>query len=179
MTLKIRKKKQTDPTMEKNSGRIPRHTYRAEDIMTCLMLYVYCGCSYRSIPKALRVMRLRTGGEVGDFPDHTTVKGWVEKAGLAELNRLRSLFKSNITPEADKPKLDEWCKDVGKSLIRELISVRDTIRQKETEILNYFTNRSTNASAESLNSKIKGFRAQLRGVQDLPFFMYRLVVLFG
>ena len=28
------KKKQTDPTMEKNSGRIPRHTYRAEDIMT-------------------------------------------------------------------------------------------------------------------------------------------------
>ena len=95
------------------------------------------------------------------------------------VHMLRSLFKSNITPEADKPKLDEWCKDVGKSLIRELISVRDTIRQKETEILNYFTNRSTNVSAESPNSKIKGFRAQLRGVQDLPFFMYRLVVLFG
>ena len=75
--------------------------------------------------------------------------------------------------------LDEWCKDVGKSLIRELISVRDTIRQKETEILNYFINRSTNASAESLNSKIKGFRAQLRGIQNLPFFTYRLRVLFG
>ena len=88
-------KKQTDPTMEKNSGRIPRHTYRAEDIMTCLMLYVYCGCSYRSIPKALRVMRLRTGGEVGDLPDHTTVKGWVEKAGLAELNNTgKSLSES-------------------------------------------------------------------------------------
>ena len=95
------------------------------------------------------------------------------------VHRLRCLFKSKITPEEAKPKLDEWCKDVGKSLIRELIAVRDTIRQKETEILNYFTNRSTNASAESLNSKIKGFRAQLRGVQDLPFFMYRLRVLFG
>lgn len=95
------------------------------------------------------------------------------------VHRLRSLFKSKITQEEAKPKLDEWCKDVGKSLIRELIAVRDTIRQKETEILNYFINRSTNASAESLNSKIKGFRAQLRGVQDLPFFMYRLVVLFG
>ena len=95
------------------------------------------------------------------------------------VHRLRCLFKSKITLEEAKPKLDEWCKDVGKSLIRELISVRDTIRQKETEILNYFINRSTNASAESLNSKIKGFRAQLRGVQDLPFFMFRLVVLFG
>lgn len=95
------------------------------------------------------------------------------------VHRLRSLFKSKITPEEAKPKLDEWCKDVGKSLIRELISVRDTIRQKETEILNYFINRSTNASAESLNSKIKGFRAQVRGVKDLPFFMFRLKVLFG
>lgn len=95
------------------------------------------------------------------------------------VHRLRCLFKSKITPEEAKPKLDEWCKDVGKSLIRELISVRDTIRQKETEILYYFINRSTNASAESLNSKIKGFRTQLRGIQDLPFFMYRLRVLFG
>ena len=89
------------------------------------------------------------------------------------------LYLQKITPEEAKPKLDEWCKDVGKSLIRELISVRDTIRQKETEILNYFSNRSTNASAESLNSKIKGFRAQLRGVHDLPFFMYRLTMIFG
>ena len=39
-------------------------------------------------------------------------------------------------------------------------------------MLNYFINRATNAAAESLNSKLKGFRAQLRGVSDLPFFMY-------
>ena len=51
--------------MAKNSGSIPRHTYRAEDIVTCLMLYVYCGSSYRSIPRILRVMRLRQGMEVG------------------------------------------------------------------------------------------------------------------
>jgi hypothetical protein len=31
-----------------------------------------------------------------------------------------------------------------------------------------------NASAESLNSKIKCFRAQVKGVKDIPFFMYRL-----
>ena len=47
------------------------------------------------------------------------------------------------------------------------------------EVLNYFINRSTNAHAESLNSKLKGFRAQLRGVQDLPFFMFRASIVFG
>ncbi|MDD6314474.1 MAG: DDE transposase, partial [Porphyromonadaceae bacterium] len=44
---------------------------------------------------------------------------------------------------------------------------------------NYFINRSTNASAESLNSKLKGFRSQLHGVSDLPFFMYRISRIFG
>ena len=50
---------------------------------------------------------------------------------------------------------------------------------KEEYVLNYFNNRSTNAAAESLNSKMKGFRAQVRGVSDLPFFMYRMMKIFG
>lgn len=37
------------------------------------------------------------------------------------------------------------------------------------EILNYFERRSTNASAESFNAKIKNFRIQLRGVRDKHF----------
>ncbi|EFB34217.1 transposase, partial [Segatella copri] len=59
------------------------------------------------------------------------------------------------------------------------IAVRDTIKEKEEYVLNYFNNRSTNASAESLNSKMKGFRAQVRGVADLTFFMYRMMMIFG
>ena len=46
-----------------------------------------------------------------------------------------------------------------KSRLRELIAVRDTIKSKDEYVLNYFNNRSTNAAAESLNSKMKGFRA--------------------
>ena len=65
-----------------------------------------------------------------------------------------------------------------KSRIRELIAVRDTIKSKEEYVLNYFNNRSTNAAAESLNSKMKGFRAQVRGVSDLPFFMYHMMKIF-
>ena len=55
----------------------------------------------------------------------------------------------------------------------------DTIRDREDEVLNYFIHRATNASAESLNSKIKQFRAQLRGVADVDFFLYRLSMIFG
>ena len=42
---------------------------------------------------------------------------------------------------------------------------------KEDEILNYFIHCSTNAAAESLNAKIKQFRAQLRGIIDRKFFL--------
>ena len=92
---------------------------------------------------------------------------------------LRCIFKKRQSKDDARKELHEWYKDVGKSQIRELFSVRDTIIEKEELVLNYFNNRSTNASAESLNSKMKGFRSQVRGVSDLPFFMYRLMMIFG
>ncbi|AWG25416.1 hypothetical protein FK004_10105 [Flavobacterium kingsejongi] len=46
-------------------------------------------------------------------------------------------------------------------------------------ILNYFDNRSTNASAESFNAKVKAFRSQFRGVRKVDFFLFRLSNLFG
>ena len=46
-------------------------------------------------------------------------------------------------------------------------------------ILNYFDNRSTNASSESFNAKVKAFRAQFRGVRDIPFFIFRLAKIFA
>ncbi|WP_232734745.1 transposase [Polaribacter sp. ALD11] len=35
---------------------------------------------------------------------------------------------------------------------------------------NYFYNRSTNASAESFNAKIKAFRAQFKGMRNIQIF---------
>ncbi len=43
----------------------------------------------------------------------------------------------------------------------------NTIKLNYYTILNYFKNRSTNASAESFNVKIKAFRAQFRSVKIL------------
>ncbi|MBR7023801.1 MAG: transposase, partial [Bacteroidales bacterium] len=53
-------------------------------------------------------------------------------------------------------------------------TIMDTIHLHYDEILNYYLHRSTNASAEQLNSTIKAFRKSLRGVQDLKFFFFRL-----
>ncbi len=101
------------------------------------------------------------------------------KTGYGLVCALRNIFKKKQSPKKAKKALHAWYKNIGRSHIRELIAVRDTIKEKEEYVLNYFNNRSTNASAESLNSKMKGFRAQVRGVADLPFFMYRMMMIFG
>ena len=60
-----------------------------------------------------------------------------------------------------------------------MISSMKTLKSTEYEVINYFVNHSTNAAAESLNSKMKGFRSELRGVRDLPFFLFRCARIFG
>lgn len=101
------------------------------------------------------------------------------KTAYGLLCALRNIFSKTRDREKAKKSLHRWYKNVGKTRIREIISVRDTIKDKEEYILNYFNNRSTNASAESFNSKIKGLRAQVHGVNDLAFFMFRCTTIFG
>ena len=96
------------------------------------------------------------------------------------INSLRAVFRNKkLTRETAKENLEEWYEKVTASSLREIKSVRDTIKFYEDEILNYFIERQTNASAESLNSKIKCFRAQVKVVRDIPFFMYRLATVLG
>lgn len=73
----------------------------------------------------------------------------------------------------------KWYKKVAACTLREVKSVHDTIRFYEDEILNYFDGSKMNASAESLNSKTKCFRAQVKGVKGIPFFTYRLATVLG
>lgn len=93
---------------------------------------------------------------------------------------LRCIFKNKkLTRDTAKEKIKVWYKNVSESKIKELIAAKNTLKAKENEVLNYFVNYATNAAAESLNSKMKGFRSELRGVRDLPFFMYRCCMIFG
>lgn len=85
--------------------------------------------------------------------------------------RLRSIFRDKmLLREEAWTKLHEWYANVAACTIREIKSVRDTIKAREEDVQNFLVNRSTNAFAKSLNSMIKGFRTRLRGVRDISFF---------
>jgi len=76
-------------------------------------------------------------------------------------------------------KLARWYEQVEQSRLKSFATVQRTIQIHYQSILNYFDNRSTNASAESFNAKIKIFRLQLRGVRDTQFFLFRLSKIFA
>ncbi|MFV0378027.1 MAG: transposase [Mangrovibacterium sp.] len=67
-----------------------------------------------------------------------------------------------------------WYDRVEKSGFKSFGTVSISIQAHYQNILNYFVNRSTNASAESFNAKIKAFRAAFRGVRSVTFFLFRL-----
>jgi len=76
-------------------------------------------------------------------------------------------------------RLARWCEKVEQSGFKSFNTISRTIYNHYQNILNYFDNRSTNASAESFNAKIKAFRAQHRGVRNVNFFLFRLTKLYA
>ena len=89
-------------------------------------------------------------------------------------NSLRQIFNRRSTRDSARLNLARWYTDAEQSGIDSFHAIMDTIQLHCEEILNYYNNRSTNASAEQLNSKIKAFRKSLRGVQNLSLFFFRL-----
>ena len=92
---------------------------------------------------------------------------------------LRMIFSKRLKKDEARLMLARWYDKVDNSGFTSFNTIAGTIYEHYDEILNYFVNRSTNAFAESFNAKIKTFRAQLRGVTDLKFFLYRLTKLFA
>ena len=93
-------------------------------------------------------------------------------------DKLRKIYNQNIQKSVAMLKLAHWFKEVEKSGFKSFSVLMKTITIHYNDILNYFERRSTNASAESFNAKIKNFRLQLRGVRDKSFFLFRLSKLF-
>ena len=94
-------------------------------------------------------------------------------------NRLFSIYQNTTNKGIAFTKLAQWYNEIEASGFKSFNIVMKTIQQHYESILNYFDNRSTNASAESFNSKIKSFRAQFRGVRNIDFFLFRLEKLFS
>lgn len=89
----------------------------------------------------------------------------------------------NIYEERSKqkavPLFHKWIESTKSLGIDEFNTVANSVINHFDTILAFFDNRSTNAHAESFNSKIKLFRANLRGVTDTRFFLFRLSKLYA
>ncbi len=74
---------------------------------------------------------------------------------------------------------DKWFQKVEEKNIDSFNVAAESIRLHKKTIFNYFTNRSTNASAESFNAKLKNFRTVVRGVRDKKFHLFRVAKLYS
>jgi transposase len=84
------------------------------------------------------------------------------------------IYNKNTHKDCARLSFAKWYNEVEKSSFKSFNTITATIYEHYDEILNFFVNRSTNASAESFNAKIKSFRTALRGVTDINFFFFRL-----
>lgn len=100
------------------------------------------------------------------------------KTAYRHILEFRSIYETTDISEAKKL-FTEWINKTNELKIKEFNTVANTVKNNFTNILNFFINRSTNANAESFNSKIKLFRANLRGVTDNEFFLFRIMKLFA
>ena len=91
----------------------------------------------------------------------------------------RSFYEHSTDRVTAKERLYAWYQKIEMSGIEEFEIPMMTIRAHEDTILNYFVDRSTNATAESFNAKLKGFRTVVRGVRDKKFFLFRVAMLYG
>ena len=96
------------------------------------------------------------------------------KKAYSLTHSLRMIFSHTKTKGVAYTKLAKWYNDITQSDFKSFNTISATIYAHYPNILNFFDHRSTNASAESFNAKIKAFRATQRGVTDIPFFLFRL-----
>lgn len=85
---------------------------------------------------------------------------------------LGTIFRSCKSKEQAFKKLALWYNEVEDCGLDSFKTVARSIHTHYLDILNFFNNRSTNASAESFNAKIKAFRSSSRGVREISHSSY-------
>mgnify|MGYP003553899681 FL=1 len=92
--------------------------------------------------------------------------------------RLGKIYSDYNNKDVARPKLALWFNQVEQWNCEEFNTVIKTFQSHYDRILNFFNDKRTNASAESFNCKLKTFRTEFRGVNDLKFYLYRVKQLF-
>lgn len=101
------------------------------------------------------------------------------KKAYSLTHSLRMIFSKRSTRESARINMNKWYRKVEDAGFHSFNIIAATYYEHSEEILNFYNNRSTNASAESFNAKVKNFRAELKGVVDVPFFFFRLTKLYA
>jgi len=90
----------------------------------------------------------------------------------------RSIYENTDQLKATE-KFNFWIEETFENKLETFYTTANTVKANFENILNFFLKRNTNANAESFNAKIKLFRANLRGVTDTQFFLFRMSKLFA
>lgn len=101
------------------------------------------------------------------------------KIAYALSHSLRMIFSKDTVKNAARLSMAKWYNKVEAAGMKQFHIIAATFYEHYDEILNFYNNRSSNAAAESFNAKIKLFRANLRGVTDKRFFLFRIAMLYG
>ena len=113
--------------------------------------------------------KIRAGILFEEYPD-------IEKAYKLSM-MFRNIYETSFSITQANEKFIEWNKKIEEHDFPSFITASRSINSHKENILNYFVNRTTNALAESFNSKIKAFRSVFRGVKDVKFFLFRLTLI--
>jgi len=93
--------------------------------------------------------------------------------------QLKSIYHTTKDKKVALTRLAKWYNAIEESGFEHFGTVMRSVQAHYKTILNFFDRRSTNASAESFNAKIKAFRSVLRGVNHIPYFLFRLKNIFA
>lgn len=93
--------------------------------------------------------------------------------------QLGQIYSQNYDKNVARTKLALWFNKVEEWNYPQFNTVIETFKNHNDRILNFFENRLTNAAAESFNAKLKSFRSTFRGVDDVRFYLYRVMMLYA
>lgn len=153
-----------------NGGRYEPFRYPNGDTRKELLIRSRC-LLFKPADKWTERQKQRAAILFDEYPD-------IQKAyGLC--HSLRMIFSKNTTKDAARLSMARRYNKVEEASFHSFNVIAATFHEHYDDILNFYNNRSSNAMAESFNAKIKLFRANLRGVADKKFFLFRIANIYG
>ena len=166
---KLKSGEEMEEAKQKNEDYVPYRFSNGDTRRELLIRSRYL--LFKSADKWTERQKQRAAILFEEYPD-------IKKAyGLC--HSLRMIFSKNTIKDAARLAMARWYNKVEEAGMHSFNVIAATFYEHYDEILNFYNHRSSNAMAESFNAKIKLFRANLRGVADKKFFLFRIAKLYA